>query len=140
VLVRRGGTGLCRLPVGFMLALSIGWSAKGGTPLCVALDRPSCGFQEALSCWRGCRGSTDNVPPTTYRMVWSQQDKHDCYYMVTGYTNSIFKIRKIAGKTDRQLLLDAGEKMPRIGAKSELNCPTGRVSRRVWGGIEAETS
>jgi len=42
--------------------------------------------------------------------------------------------------TDRQWLLGAGEKMPRIGAKSELNCPTDRVSRRVWGGIEAETS
>ena len=47
---------------------------------------------------------------------------------------------QIVELTDRQLLLDAGEKMPRIGAKSELNCPTDRASRRVWGGIEAKTS
>jgi hypothetical protein len=43
-------------------------------------------------------------------------------------------------ETGKQLLLDAGEKMPRIGAKSELNYPTDRLSRRVWGGIEAKTS
>jgi hypothetical protein len=57
-------------------------------------------------------------------------------YLLYAVSHGSMSVRK----TDKQLLLEIGVKIPRTDLESELNSPADPVGQQAWGGIGAGTS